>query len=88
MRIRCCLPVVGRGLGSFRNLGLGLLAGLLVASGALAQEAVSFQERYRPQFHFTAVKGWINDPIGLFYYEGEYHLFNDHNVKSTRFPGG
>jgi len=47
-----------------------------------------FQERYRPQFHYTAVKGWINDPIGLVYYEGQYHLFNDHNVKSTRFPGG
>ena len=45
-------------------------------------------ERYRPQFHYTAVKGWINDPIGLIFYEGEYHLFNDHNVKSTRFPGG
>ncbi len=88
MRISYCLPVAERLLGSSQYLGLGLLAGLLVASGALAQEAVSFQERYRPQFHYTAVKGWINDPIGLFYYEGEYHLFNDHNVKSTRFPGG
>ena len=49
---------------------------------------VTFRERYRPQFHYTAVKGWINDPIGLLHYGGEYHLFNDHNVESNRFPGG
>jgi len=47
-----------------------------------------FNERYRPQFHYTVVKGWINDPIGLVYYNGEYHLFNDHNPFSTNFPGG
>ncbi len=59
---------------------------------ALAQADIGrpreFAERYRPQFHYTTAKGWINDPIGLIYYDGEYHLFNDHNVKSTRFPGG
>jgi len=53
-----------------------------------SERSRAFTERYRPQFHYTTVKGWINDPIGLIYYDGEYHLFNDHNVKSTRFPGG
>ena len=48
----------------------------------------AFAEMYRPQYHYTAEKGWINDPIGLVYYEGEYHLFNDHNVKSRGFPSG
>ncbi len=38
-----------------------------------------YQEAYRPQFHYTVQKGWINDPCGLVYYAGEYHLFNDHN---------
>lgn len=36
---------------------------------------VYYQEKYRPQFHFTAQKNWLNDPNGLFYYEGVYHLF-------------
>ena len=46
------------------------------------------EERYRPQFHYTTAKGWINDPIGLVHYRGEYHIFNDHNPFSCRFPGG
>ncbi|MHC4249645.1 MAG: glycoside hydrolase family 32 protein [Planctomycetota bacterium] len=65
----------------------------LSSTGASAREFLPdpkdpLKERYRPQFHYTTIKGWINDPIGLVVHRGEYHIFNDHNPFSTRFPGG
>ena len=37
--------------------------------------AAKYQEPYRPQIHFSPEAHWINDPNGMVYYEGEYHLF-------------
>jgi fructan beta-fructosidase len=42
-----------------------------------------YDEQYRPQFHFTPKKNWMNDPNGLIYLDGEYHLFFQHNPFGT-----
>ena len=39
---------------------------------------IGYDQAYRPLFHFTSKKNWINDPNGLVYYDGEYHLFFQH----------
>ncbi|HEX4773699.1 MAG TPA: glycoside hydrolase family 32 protein [Bryobacteraceae bacterium] len=39
----------------------------------------TYDEPYRPQYHFSPRENWTNDPNGLIYFEGEYHLFFQYN---------
>ncbi|KAK9343585.1 glycosyl hydrolase [Lipomyces starkeyi] len=42
-----------------------------------------FTEEYRPQFHFTPENNWMNDPNGLVYHDGVYHIFYQYNPNGT-----
>ncbi|HQU59994.1 MAG TPA: glycoside hydrolase family 32 protein [Saprospiraceae bacterium] len=42
-----------------------------------------YTEAHRPQFHFSPEKMWMNDPNGMVYYDGEYHLFYQYYPEST-----
>lgn len=43
----------------------------------------SGNEKFRPIYHFTPEKSWMNDPNGMFYLDGEYHLFYQYYPDST-----
>ncbi|WP_321347830.1 glycoside hydrolase family 32 protein [uncultured Draconibacterium sp.] len=47
------------------------------------EEAKPFTEKYRPQFHFSPDSAWMNDPNGMVYFDGEYHLFYQYYPDST-----
>lgn len=64
-----------------------LLSALLGCESNIANKATDIpafaQEAFRPQIHFTPKEAWMNDPNGMVYYAGEYHLFYQYYPDST-----
>ncbi|MGW2618321.1 GH32 C-terminal domain-containing protein [Streptomyces sp. NPDC001500] len=58
---------------------LAVLSGLGLVAASPATADTLYHERYRPQFHFTPAQNWMNDPNGLIWYKGRYHLFFQYN---------
>jgi beta-fructofuranosidase len=46
---------------------------------SVADTPINLLARHRPQYHFLPEKNWLNDPNGLIYWKGQYHLFYQYN---------
>lgn len=58
--------------------------GILVLTGCGNKpQPAPAEEPHRPHFHFTPEKMWMNDPNGMVFYEGNYHLFYQYYPDST-----
>ncbi len=60
-------------------LVLILFIALLVSCNhRLVVNQQQYSEQHRPQWHFSPPQKWMNDPNGMFFYDGVYHLFYQH----------
>lgn len=64
-------------------LGIKLLIFVSLAVASLSEKL--YNEKYRPQLRYSPPKGWMNDPNGLVYHDGLFHLFYQHTPNSTVF---
>ncbi len=51
---------------------------------AFAADLGYYDEPYRNQIHFSPEANWMNDPNGMVYYKGEYHLFYQYHPYGTK----
>lgn len=47
----------------------------VVSQTTADKKGATEEQMYRPNFHYTPKKGWMNDPNGMFYADGQYHLY-------------
>jgi fructan beta-fructosidase len=52
---------------------------LILPDLVTAQDDTTATPQWRPLYHFTPLKNWTNDPNGLIYLDGSYHLYNQQN---------
>lgn len=93
MRRTHSAPGLTPGPNSKKRLNALILAVVMTAGSALPLSAPAlaadtsgaagtstlYSGTYRPQFHFSPATNWTNDPNGLLYYQGEYHMFFQYN---------
>jgi fructan beta-fructosidase len=64
--------------------GVALLAAFCLAPKAAGSQTPAYDQPFRPQVHFSPLRNWTNDPNGLVFYRGQYHLFFQYNPQGDQ----
>src|SRR5438270_1635894 len=54
-----------------------------IAASATASAQNTLEDPHFPRYHFRPAKNWMNDPNGLIYWKGEYHMFYQYNPNAA-----
>ena len=66
------------------NLYFSLIGLIICVNSSIAQNIKQDSgEQYRPQIHFTPERHWVNDPNGMVFHNGTYHLFFQHSPTAS-----
>lgn len=60
------------------------IVALLNACSSSSKTLKNEPATYRPAYHYTPEKNWVNDPNGMVYLDGEYHLFYQYNPSGDK----
>src|SRR5438105_1579671 len=56
---------------------------IMIKGAEVYMNKIGVIEKFPPQFHFSPKANWMNDPNGMVYYAGEYHLFYQYHPFDT-----
>lgn len=67
-----------------RELELSVVPDMALQWRTSSEAPIPCNDRYRPHYHYSPAQGWLNDPNGLIYYNGFYHMFHQYNPVNFR----
>ena len=81
---RARIQVVDRATGGWGHISVDQIAQSDARRSVAPAGEPLLKEAFRPRYHYTPIRNFMNDPNGLVYHDGEYHAFHQYNPEGNR----